>query len=493
MSNKLLEERLKAHSNAFSGLLSLIPAKYYYDEDTENQWQKKKQSKEELKSNKRKKLDPTLTKDTTAKEILESRSKNAQPVRLPGARINNTNNGDNEDEEEDKEEGGEEGEEEDEDNDSTPYGSEESESGNDSDDSDDNEVDADEADDENFIKSDEDEITLEVDEDNKSITKEEQLKVKEEENKIKQQRLQNNKNGNSKDKQVLTDEQKREKQENLRKLREKLATKIQSMKEKRKAPGTNVPGAARSRAEILEERKKREEIRKQQPKRKREDDDDNDDDEEESDSDIESEDEKESLGKNVMFGNIEFNDGERVNSDLSGVRKTGKRKGPSNNDIKAHLKKLEKEKEKLKGLSKEEQDIFEEKKKWNRALSNIQGIKVKDNEVLLKKALKRKESKKFKSEREWKDRKQMVADTIKAKQDRREENLRIRRENKGKPRSQQQNQIRAPFKGKKNKRAGFEGRIKSSAGNNNKTGGKPTGGKPAGKAGGRSGGRPAKR
>ncbi|GME69302.1 unnamed protein product [[Candida] boidinii] len=487
MSNKLLEERLKAHSNAFSGLLSLIPAKYYYDEDTENQWQKKKQSKEELKSNKRKKLDPTLTNDTTAKEILESRSKTAQPVRLPGARINNTNN---EDDDEDKEG-------EDEDNDSTPYGSEEIESGNDSDesdgsdDSDDDEVDADEADDENFIKSDEDEITLEVDEDKKSITKEEQLKLKEEENKIKQQRLQNNKNGHSKDKQVLTDEQKRERQENLRKLREKLATKIQSMKEKRKAPGTNVPGAARSRAEILEERKKREEIRKQQPKRKREDDEDNDDDDEESDSDIESEDEKESLGQNVMFGNIEFNDGERVNSDLSGVRKTGKRKGPSNNDIKAHLKKLEKEKEKLKGFSKEEQDAFEEKKKWTRALSNVQGIKVKDNEVLLKKALKRKESKKFKSEREWKDRKQMVADTIKAKQDRREENLRIRRENKGKPRSQQQNQIRAPFKGKKNKRdnkrAGFEGRIKSSAGNNK------TGGNPSGKAGGRSGGRPTKR
>ncbi|GMG21697.1 unnamed protein product [[Candida] boidinii] len=157
MSNKLLEERLKAHSNAFSGLLSLIPAKYYYDEDTENQWQKKKQSKEELKSNKRKKLDPTLTNDTTAKEILESRSKTAQPVRLPGARINNTNN---EDDDEDKEG-------EDEDNDSTPYGSEEIESGNDSDesdgsdDSDDDEVDADEADDENFIKSDEDEITLE--------------------------------------------------------------------------------------------------------------------------------------------------------------------------------------------------------------------------------------------------------------------------------------------------------------------------------------------
>lgn len=29
----LVQERLRSHSDAFSGLMSLIPAKYYYEED----------------------------------------------------------------------------------------------------------------------------------------------------------------------------------------------------------------------------------------------------------------------------------------------------------------------------------------------------------------------------------------------------------------------------------------------------------------------------
>lgn len=44
-----LKERLKTHSSAFDGLLSLIPAKYYYDDATQDQWQQRKRVNKNLK------------------------------------------------------------------------------------------------------------------------------------------------------------------------------------------------------------------------------------------------------------------------------------------------------------------------------------------------------------------------------------------------------------------------------------------------------------
>ncbi|EEH43595.1 uncharacterized protein PADG_08215 [Paracoccidioides brasiliensis Pb18] len=67
MANSI-EERLRNHAQAFDGLLSLIPAKYYYGEDTSNQWQRKKQTKEEARKAKRAKLDPDASK--TAKDVM---------------------------------------------------------------------------------------------------------------------------------------------------------------------------------------------------------------------------------------------------------------------------------------------------------------------------------------------------------------------------------------------------------------------------------------
>ena len=49
---------MKTHSTAFDGLLSLIPAKYYYDDATQDQWQQKKKSKKDAAQDKRAKLDP---------------------------------------------------------------------------------------------------------------------------------------------------------------------------------------------------------------------------------------------------------------------------------------------------------------------------------------------------------------------------------------------------------------------------------------------------
>ncbi|KAL8932375.1 MAG: hypothetical protein Q9216_006864 [Gyalolechia sp. 2 TL-2023] len=71
-----LEDRLRSHAKAFDGLLSLIPAKLYYGEDTSDQWQRKKQTKEDARAAKRAKLDPDNSK--SAKDILDERAENAK-------------------------------------------------------------------------------------------------------------------------------------------------------------------------------------------------------------------------------------------------------------------------------------------------------------------------------------------------------------------------------------------------------------------------------
>ncbi|KAK2763822.1 hypothetical protein FQN54_009440 [Arachnomyces sp. PD_36] len=68
-----LEDRLRSHAKAFDGLLSLIPAKYYYGEDTSDQWQRKKQTKEEARKAKRAKLDPDSSK--TVKDVMDENAR----------------------------------------------------------------------------------------------------------------------------------------------------------------------------------------------------------------------------------------------------------------------------------------------------------------------------------------------------------------------------------------------------------------------------------
>ncbi|KAJ5328199.1 60S ribosome biogenesis protein Rrp14 [Penicillium brevicompactum] len=69
-----IEERLRSHAQAFDGLLSLIPAKLYYgEEDTSDQWQRKKQTKEQAREAKRAKLDPEATK--TAKDVMDENAR----------------------------------------------------------------------------------------------------------------------------------------------------------------------------------------------------------------------------------------------------------------------------------------------------------------------------------------------------------------------------------------------------------------------------------
>ncbi|KAK4463342.1 ribosomal RNA-processing protein 14 [Cladorrhinum samala] len=76
MADDSLKDRLRDYSNSFTGLLSLIPAKMYYGEDTSDQWKKKKQTKEEARAAKRGKLDPDSELHKNAKEILDERARN---------------------------------------------------------------------------------------------------------------------------------------------------------------------------------------------------------------------------------------------------------------------------------------------------------------------------------------------------------------------------------------------------------------------------------
>lgn len=444
MSNSL-EERLKTHSTAFDGLLSLIPAKFYYDDATQDQWQQKKKSKQEIQQNKRAKLDPTSRDDAneysnshaSAKDVMDNKSKTAKKVTLPSkAKLPKPIV---EDDESDVE---------------IP------------------DMDVDQSSEEDGSVD----SSQELDEKEASdslIHENSQLVFDDEGNEVaaggpsKTVDATKNKESQKNNKKELSLEEKKKRKENMLKLREKLADKINTLKEKRKAPGSKT-GPAKSRDQILEERKRKDELRRQEKlKRKLSEVNDEDDDEasdSDSDDDIDAK-----QDKAVLYGNITFNDGSRLTSDLSKIRSTAEKKklkGPANNDIKAHLLKLEKKKQKLSQLSPEEQKKQTEKDQWQRVLSQAEGVKMKDDEKLLKKALKRKEKQKLKSEIEWKERKQIVKDTISARLKRREENLKARKDNKGK-KGKQQPRLRKftgtanKFTGGKKKRAGFEGNAKS--------------------------------
>lgn len=415
VAHQLTQERLKTHSAAFDGLLSLIPAKYYYDDATQDQWQQKKKSKDELQRNKRAKLDPNAnleaddysTGAASAQDVMKNRERNAKEVNLPSKKAQVAKV-----------------------DEKVPENGNEESALSDS---------------EHLIPT---ELQMVFDDDGNEAGSMPAVPLK----------------VTKKNKKELTEEEKKQKEEKLKQLRAKLASKIETSRAQRKAPGSQAPGAPKSREQILEERKRKQELRKRKREAEPEPDSESD-----SDSDSGSESEREAQSETpeneqVLFGNIVFNDGSRVTSDLTRLRLTSQKKsakGPANKDIKAHLAKLEHKKQKLAQMTPEEQAKYKEKEQWQRLMSHAEGVKVKDDEKLLKKALKRKEKQKLKSEIEWKERKQVVKDTIAAKQKRREENLRARRENKGKKAKKAVKLKKFTGTVHKNKRAGFEGTAKS--------------------------------
>lgn len=261
----------------------------------------------------------------------------------------------------------------------------------------------------------------------------------------------------------LSEEEKKKKEDGIRALKDKLAAKISTMKEKRKAPGSKAAGAPSSREAILEERRKKAEARAEKKRKLKEmQGQDGSDDDEESDDDDEDDDEEEvKTEEGVMYQNIVFDDTTRATSDLQNMR-VDRKKGPAKKDFKAHLKLIEQKKQKLETMDEDEKKDIAEKDKWNRTFAAADGQKLRDDEKMLKKALKRKEAVKRKSEVEWRDRKDHVEKMITTKVKRREENLAIRKANKGVKRKQQTKQIRKFKTSIAPKRPGFEGRRSTS-------------------------------
>lgn len=241
-------------------------------------------------------------------------------------------------------------------------------------------------------------------------------------------------------------------------LRARLAAKIAALRAARKADGPDGK-PIRTREELIESRRKKLAERKAHKKELRQ-------------KAKEAEDKKReealasarnspmlSFGSpehdlNFSFGRVAFADGTQMSHDLSYTKdKNGKKKGPV--DPKGALAKLEAQKKRLAGLDDSKRKEVLEKETWLAARRKAEGEKVHNDESLLKKAVKRKDKAKKKSEKEWTERVQGVQKAQKQRQQKREENIRKRKETKqaGKG-GKKKGGSKAPAK---KSRPGFEG------------------------------------
>lgn len=240
-------------------------------------------------------------------------------------------------------------------------------------------------------------------------------------------------------------------------LRARLAAKIAALRAARKADGPDGK-PIRTREELIESRRKKLAERKAHKKELRQ-------------QAKEAEDKKReealasarnspmlSFGSpehdlNFSFGRVAFADGTQMSHDLSYTKdKNGKKKGPM--DPKGVLAKVEAQKKRLAGLDDGKRKEVLEKETWLAARRKAEGEKVHNDESLLKKAVKRKEKAKKKSEKEWSDRVQGVQKAQKQRQQKREENIRKRKETKQAGKGGKKKGGKSPAK---KSRPGFEG------------------------------------
>lgn len=158
---------------------------------------------------------------------------------------------------------------------------------------------------------------------------------------------------------------------------------------------------------------------------------------------------------NFSFGRIAFTDGQHMDSSLTNVLDPHKRKGPR--DPLGSLKVAEKKTARLNGFDEEKRKDIEEKDLWLNARKRAQGDHIRDDTSLLKRTLKRKEKAKKKSEGEWKERLEGVQKGKEIRQKKREGNLKKRREEKG---VHGKKKGAAKKSSKPKKRPGFEGSFK---------------------------------
>lgn len=241
-------------------------------------------------------------------------------------------------------------------------------------------------------------------------------------------------------------------------LRERLAARIQALRDARKADQDGKP--IRTRQELIEARRQKEAERKARKKELWK--------QQKADADKLREEALASArnspgsmlspaidaDNNFSFGRVAFGDGTQLSQDLTHSLNKGKKKGPS--DPKTALQKLESQKKRLEEMDKEKRKDIEEKEAWLTARRRAEGEKIKDDEKLLKRAVKRKDQAKKKSTKEWNTRLEGVNKSIKEKQKRREENIQKRRDEKLTGKAGKKKGGAKKPKG----RAGFEGSFK---------------------------------
>ncbi|KAK6352810.1 hypothetical protein TWF696_004813 [Orbilia brochopaga] len=250
-------------------------------------------------------------------------------------------------------------------------------------------------------------------------------------------------------------------------LKERLAKRIEELRQARKGE------APRTRTELMEQRRKRDELRKERKKQIR----------------LQAKAEAAKAGAtsnggsvdgtpsspsaarklnkavapaNYTFGQVNFGDGDKLKDTLDGTKSSKKKKGPM--DVLGALKHAEAKKARLSNMPDEKRADIQEKDRWSKALKMAAGEKLQDDEGLLKKSLKRQEKAKKKSKREWQERNAGVEKAKAMRQKKREANIAARKEQKKAGKSGKKAR-KVPSKKTKG-RAGFEGTGFGGAGKN---------------------------
>ncbi|KAF8547951.1 SURF6-domain-containing protein [Imleria badia] len=112
------------------------------------------------------------------------------------------------------------------------------------------------------------------------------------------------------------------------------------------------------------------------------------------------------------------------------------------------LTQLAARKEKLAALPDEKRKTVEERERWAKAEARVEGVKVKDNEGHLRKAIKRKEKEKVRSKTKWEERKEQVVASMAAKQKKRTDNIAMRHERRSEKKKGGGGKSRPGFEGK---------------------------------------------
>jgi hypothetical protein len=224
-------------------------------------------------------------------------------------------------------------------------------------------------------------------------------------------------------------------------LKERLQAKIDALRTARKADGLD-GRPARSRSELIEARRKKQETRKEHKKELRR---------QAKEDEVKAKAEAElarmrgsgspltgsdifgpaspdNVTTSFSFGRITFEDGQQFDVHGNLIQKP-KGKGPS--DPRTALQAAANKQARLNGLDEDKRNDIESKDLWLNAKKKVHGERVRDDVSLLKKALKRKEKQKSRSEREWHEREETLQRSQEAKQRKREDNLSKRREEKG--------------------------------------------------------------